>query len=158
MTKALTVVLVETLTGIILINRRKPPYRGLWNGLGGKVEPGEHPAAGARREVAEESGIQLAPGELTPAGLVHWHVDGALLGDLYLYTAQTERTLAGPQQTREGIIAPMPRDWLLAPDNLGLVPDLQPLLTPMLAGEAREYDSWFVGDRFDRLEVLGPWA
>ncbi|WP_369406643.1 NUDIX domain-containing protein [Lacticaseibacillus nasuensis] len=32
---------VPNAAGILLINRAKPPYRGRWNGLGGKVEPGE---------------------------------------------------------------------------------------------------------------------
>lgn len=154
MVKALTVGLVTTATGILLINRRKPPYRGLWNGLGGKVEPGETPLAGMQRELHEECGLALAPAAFTACGLVHWYVDGRLQGDLYLYTATTALTYPQPRQTREGIVAAMPKDWLLAPDNLGLVPDLVPLLPHMLAGENLTYRSTFTGERFDGLEVL----
>jgi 8-oxo-dGTP diphosphatase len=39
-------------------------------GLGGHVEPGESAAEAAAREVKEESGIRVAPGELTEAAHV----------------------------------------------------------------------------------------
>lgn len=34
-------------------------HAGKWNGLGGKLEPGETPEECARREIAEESGLQV---------------------------------------------------------------------------------------------------
>lgn len=34
-------------------------HAGRWNGLGGKLEPGESPLEGARRELREESGLDL---------------------------------------------------------------------------------------------------
>ncbi|WP_225048011.1 NUDIX domain-containing protein [Lacticaseibacillus kribbianus] len=157
MVQKLTVVLVATPTGIVMINRLRPPYRGLWNGLGGKVEPGETPLDGALREVQEESGIALDPAEAVPAGLVHWHVDGELRGDLYLYYALTATTIAA-RDTREGLLAPRPLAWLQAPDNLGLVADLKALLPHILAGEDLAYNAWFEGNDFKWLELLGPRA
>ena len=154
MVKALTVGLVETASGCLLINRQKPPYRGVWNGLGGKVEPGETALAGMQRELAEECGLHLPQAAFTAGGLVHWYVDGSLRGELYLYTAKTDRPFAQPLATREGIVAAMARAWLLAPDNLGLVPDLAPLLPALLAGEVHTYRSDFTGDHFDGLQVL----
>ena len=44
----------------LMIHRIKKPgdmHRGKWNGLGGKLEPGESPEDCARREVEEESGL-----------------------------------------------------------------------------------------------------
>ncbi|WP_262315587.1 NUDIX hydrolase [Lacticaseibacillus parakribbianus] len=155
MVQKLTVVLVATPAGIVMINRRKPPYRGLWNGLGGKVEPGETPLEGAVREVKEESGVALALADTVPAGLVHWHVDGKLEGDLYLYYAHTKAAVAA-QDTREGLLATRPLDWLQAPDNLGLVADLKALLPHVLAGEDLVYNAWFEGQDFKWLEILGP--
>lgn len=43
-----------------MIHRVKKPndmHRGKWNGLGGKLEPGESPEDCVRREVEEESGL-----------------------------------------------------------------------------------------------------
>ena len=34
-------------------------HAGKWNGLGGKLEPGETPEECARREILEESGLQV---------------------------------------------------------------------------------------------------
>ncbi len=34
-------------------------HRGKWNGLGGKLEPGESPEECARREIREESGLEV---------------------------------------------------------------------------------------------------
>jgi len=42
----------------------KPNYRDHWSLPGGILEHGEPPHAGCRREVAEETGIDLAPGPL----------------------------------------------------------------------------------------------
>lgn len=35
------------------------PHRGKWNGLGGKIEPGETPEECVKREVFEESGLRI---------------------------------------------------------------------------------------------------
>ena len=41
-------------------NKRDQDYHsGKWNGLGGKLNPGESPEDGVLREVYEESGIEL---------------------------------------------------------------------------------------------------
>jgi 8-oxo-dGTP pyrophosphatase MutT (NUDIX family) len=41
---------------------------GKYNGFGGKVEPGETIAEAAARELAEESGVRVAPDQLAPVG------------------------------------------------------------------------------------------
>ncbi|HEY0638856.1 MAG TPA: NUDIX hydrolase [Pseudonocardiaceae bacterium] len=42
---------------VLLIQRGKPPYRGLWALPGGHVDPGETAEEAARRELAEETGV-----------------------------------------------------------------------------------------------------
>lgn len=42
---------------VLLIERGKPPFAGVWSLPGGHIEPGEAPAATAVREVAEETGV-----------------------------------------------------------------------------------------------------
>jgi 8-oxo-dGTP pyrophosphatase MutT (NUDIX family) len=45
--------------GVLLIQRSKPPYQGLWGLPGGKIEDGESPPAALRRELREECGLQI---------------------------------------------------------------------------------------------------
>ena len=41
------------------IKRQNDMHAGKWNGLGGKLEPGEMPEECVLREVEEESGLQI---------------------------------------------------------------------------------------------------
>jgi 8-oxo-dGTP diphosphatase len=55
----------------LLIYRNKKPndmHAGKWNGVGGKLEPGETPEECARREIMEESGLKVS--DLVWKGLI----------------------------------------------------------------------------------------
>ena len=47
-------------------------HHGLWNGLGGKLEPEEAPVEAAARELAEESGIAWGPDRFQVLGVLHF--------------------------------------------------------------------------------------
>ncbi|MGE3804932.1 MAG: NUDIX domain-containing protein [Gemmataceae bacterium] len=58
---------------VLLVHRNRRPddaHRGKYNGLGGKLEPGEHVVAGMRREIREEAGIDCA--SLRLRGTISW--------------------------------------------------------------------------------------
>lgn len=58
---------------ILMIRRDARPddiHYGYYNGLGGKLEPGEDVATGMRREIREEAGLECA--ELDFAGTISW--------------------------------------------------------------------------------------
>jgi 8-oxo-dGTP diphosphatase len=70
----------------------KPNYREHWTLPGGILEHGEPPHAGCRREVAEEIGLDVAPGPLLaidwtppegarPRPIVHFIFDGGVLDE-----------------------------------------------------------------------------
>ena len=58
---------------ILLINRNKPPFMGLWNAVGGHIEQGETPEQCAVREIKEESGITVKSVELQ--SVFTWNYD-----------------------------------------------------------------------------------
>jgi 8-oxo-dGTP diphosphatase len=56
---------------VLMVHRVKKAqdmHHGKWNGLGGKLEPGETPEECARREIREESGLEV--NELTLKGIL----------------------------------------------------------------------------------------
>ena len=53
---------------LLLVERGNPPHKGRWSLPGGRVEGGETIAAAATRELAEETGLEAAVGEI--AGIV----------------------------------------------------------------------------------------
>ena len=52
---------------VLLLYSRDParPTEPYWCTIGGAVEPGETPAEAAAREMVEETGLVVAPGDLT---------------------------------------------------------------------------------------------
>ena len=44
---------------LLLVKRGVEPFKGWWDIPGGFLEPGEHPAEGAAREVLEETGLRV---------------------------------------------------------------------------------------------------
>lgn len=81
------VVLIEE-GRLLLIKRGREPQRGRWAVPGGKVRPGERMKDAARREVREETGLEVEVGELVWFGEVitdDHHIviidfDGTVLG------------------------------------------------------------------------------
>ena len=58
---------------VLMIHRNSRPgdlHLGKYNGLGGKLDPGEDVVAGLRREIREEAGIDCD--ELELAGTISW--------------------------------------------------------------------------------------
>lgn len=49
---------------ILLIQRAHPPLAGEWSLPGGRIEPGETIIAALKREVREETGLEVEPREL----------------------------------------------------------------------------------------------
>jgi NAD+ diphosphatase len=52
---------------LLLARRAHEPYRGMWDTIGGFIEETEVPETALRREVAEETGLEIEPGEYVGA-------------------------------------------------------------------------------------------
>ena len=63
-------VVIQGDAGILLVRRGKDPGRGLWAVPGGKVDLGEEMKVAARREVAEETGLEVEVGDVVWVGEV----------------------------------------------------------------------------------------
>ncbi len=132
-----------TCSGRLLLQRRpegSDRVAGLWNGVGGHVEAGEHAREGALREVREETG--LTPKNLALRAIIH---ETGLLGRSHLMFVFTGE--APSQQDLPGSPAGECR-WFersaLPLDSL--VPDL-PVLLPIVLDPESEIA--FGVQRFD---------
>ena len=64
---------------IILCKRTKDPYKGLYNFVGGKVEPGESSEQAAYRELQEETGISERSIELFRLMDLTYYIDNLVI-------------------------------------------------------------------------------
>lgn len=82
---------------------RRPASAGLvkgrWNGLGGKLEPGESPEDCLRREVAEEAGLEVVKAELK--GVITFPSDGPG-PDVYTFVYLITEFAGAPRSSPEG--------------------------------------------------------
>jgi len=52
-------VIVLKRDAVLMVERARAPFRGLWSFPGGRADPGEDPEATARRELLEETGLEV---------------------------------------------------------------------------------------------------
>ena len=89
----------------LMIHRVKKPgdmHRGKWNGLGGKLEPGETPEECAHREIREESGLEVE--QLTLKGFLTFPQFSAG-EDWYAFVFTANGVLGTLIESPEGILA-----------------------------------------------------
>jgi len=141
----------------LLLHRRRPPNAGMWNAIGGKIEPGEDPFTACVREVREETGLALG----APALRVLLVVTVRDTGDLWvIYVFHAPAPPGELSASDEGDL-----EWV-SPDGLAAraTPADLPLLLPRLrqpgpgAGDVAvirlEYDT--ESGAPVRTEILGP--
>lgn len=61
---------------VLLTRRNGPPYRGAWDLPGGFVGEGEHPRDAVRRELREETGLEIEPHALLGIWMDRYSEDG----------------------------------------------------------------------------------
>jgi NAD+ diphosphatase len=92
--KATAGALVEDGEGRVLLARRAhEPFKGRWDIPGGFLEEGEHPLDGVRRELREETGLDVEPLEFLGAWMDSYGGDSTAEATLNLYW--TARAVGG---------------------------------------------------------------
>lgn len=81
---------------LLLCKRKKEPYLGLSNFVGGKIEPGEDSLSAAYRELWEETGITKADIRLTHLMDLNYYVTECLL-EVYVGRLNKELTVFGDE-------------------------------------------------------------
>lgn len=141
---------VHTADGhVLFLNRQKAPWMGRWNGVGGKLDAHESPYECIVRETWEETGLRVA--SYVDRGVMRWVRDGVDLGGVHIFTAQVlddTRALYPTPRTHchEGILDWKTSEWLLHPENTGVVDNVKIMLGDMFtAGPGAVWVSTYEG-------------
>ncbi|TMV51973.1 8-oxo-dGTP diphosphatase [Paenibacillus mesophilus] len=117
---AYTILFIRQGSKLLMLNRDRAPAKGLWNGVGGKLEPGEAPLDGVLREALEETDIRLAHARFR--GVVTWESDHSRIGGMYAYVAVLPDGVSypTPRRTDEGLLEWKEIEWIFSENNLGI--------------------------------------
>lgn len=114
---------------VLLLHRRHAPNAGMWNGIGGKLEPGEDPFAACIREVREETGLTIPAPRLRGFLVITVQATGEVW-IIYVFTAPApkEPAVSSPEGDLEWVDADRIR-------SLPTPADLPVILPRILAGD-----------------------
>jgi len=80
-----TAVLVDGEGRVLLGRRALEPDKDRWDLLGGFIDEGEHPLDALRRELREESGLEVEPGDFLGVWMDRYGYDSTAASTLNLY-------------------------------------------------------------------------
>lgn len=122
---------------LLMVKRNRPPFVGLWNLIGGKIDIGETPTLAAVREINEEANIQATPNRLGFRGVAIWpdasHADQYM--GMFLFCFQSKIKEGQTSQfglLHEGVTAWISVASLLNPSDYVPVPNFELLALHML--------------------------
>lgn len=118
---------------VLMLHRRFPPNQGLWNGVGGHINPGETPRQAVIREVMEETGYPITDPKF--AGLLTWEGFEIPPGGIAIFTAEVpHRDFV---TNHEGTLAWKSRHWACSAPEV--VDNIHVFLPKILAGEEPQH-------------------
>ncbi|EJQ44492.1 hypothetical protein IEE_02682 [Bacillus cereus BAG5X1-1] len=109
---------------ILMLNREYDPVKGLWNGVGGKIEKGE-------------TSIDVEQNQIQFKGIIKWE-DSLYFGRIYVYVIELpyEFTYDTPKKVSEGILDWKIVSWILSDYNYGTGEMIPKFLPEVLNNEA----------------------
>ncbi len=140
---------------ILMVNREKNPWKGCWNGLGGKIEEGEEPLYSMIREIEEETNLKVSPLEVVYKGSLTWNTFTAEGQGLYIYLIHLnpDTTYPTPIKLSEGILDWKKIDWINDQNNLGVAYNI-PYFLPFVLNDQKiyHYHCTFNGNILESVE------
>jgi len=94
---------------VLMLERQKEPNKGLWNGVGGHIEPGESPNYACLREIREETGLSVDG--IRFCGILSWESWYFPSGGMYIYSIEVPE--GGVTASDEGQLAWKDIDWVM---------------------------------------------
>lgn len=142
---------------ILVMNRLKQPWKGMWNGIGGKREVNESPLNCILREIKEEANIDVSHNWIKDKGLCTWNDDfSAQDSGLHLFFVELPNEFIYPTPfiMNEGIIDWKDIEWLNDIDNLGVAYNIPYFLNNLCFNQNRfHYKCTFDGNILKKVEV-----
>jgi len=125
---------------ILLVNREKKPWKGSWNGVGGKRNPLEDIKDCIKREIAEETGIHVTYDQIEDKGYLTWNSFDAMGNGLHIFliTLSDDFHFPTPLLTSEGILDWKKIEWINDFDNYGIADNI-PYFLPTVLFEKDRY-------------------
>ena len=144
-----TVAFVRNGDDVLMLRRSDDSriYPGRYNGVGGHLKRDEDPLSGMRREILEETGLQVK--QLRLRALYNIDSGGPQGVLLFVFTCQSPSRELCPT-TPEGVLRWVPRHDLL---SLPLVEDL-PQMLPRVLDMAPDAPPFFVHSGYDHDDRL----
>ncbi len=140
---------------ILMINRNKSPWMGMWNGLGGKLKNNETLNQSVIREIKEETNLLFKEDEIEYKGIVTWNDEfKTITNGLYLFLINLDSSILyeTPIITNEGVITWKDMSWVLEKDNIGVSYNIPYFLENVL-NDKKIYHYHCVFDKYNLLKV-----
>lgn len=140
---------------VLMINRQKSPWKGMWNGLGGKIMPDETPLESIQRELHEEMGTLFPLSSILDRGFLTWNDFDASGQGIHLFIVKKDSPFDShyPIPTEEGILDVKSIEWILDSKNLGVAPNIKYFLKPILESPHHIHCTFKEGE-LDLVEVI----
>ena len=136
---------------VLMINRSKSPFMGLWNAVGGKVEENESPIKACIREVKEESGIDIKNPKLLST--FTWNYDKQISYAFVVNLSKSFDIKKYDYKTSEGVVAFKDFDWILDKRNYGVIEDLRIFISDIKEKRKRDYHLVYKGSHLKKVKI-----
>ncbi len=153
---AYTLCFIKRNDEILMLNRQKKPWKGAWNGVGGKIQTGETPLECVIREVFEETSITVDPTKIYDKGVLTWtNFEAIGVGlHLFLYEVPHDYRLETPIKTDEGLLDWKKIVWINDFENEGMAKNIPYFLPTLLTKNERyHYHCTFEESRLKSVTI-----
>lgn len=124
---------------ILMVNREKSPWKGAWNGVGGKIDADETARVCMQREIEEETGIVIERDQIRSKGCMTWNVFDAEGEGLYIFLIDLplDYEYPTPRKVDEGILDWKKIEWINDFENQGVAHNIPYFLPTVLEAEEK---------------------